>query len=63
MRAAEFAWGTRIVLSDLNGIVGDEKVGKGLLLAWLASEITTGRMRGRPEQIMYCTTEESSTRW
>ena len=53
-------WGQRINEYDLNGIMGDEKIGKGLVTAWLASELTNGRMTGRPENVVYFSTEENT---
>ena len=53
-------WGQRINEYDLNGIMGDEKIGKGLVTAWLASELTNGRLTGKPENVVYFSTEENT---
>ncbi len=59
----ELAWGGRIVLHDLNAVVGDEKIGKGLTLVRLTAEITTGRLTGRPEFVLYASAEEQVARF
>jgi hypothetical protein len=61
-QAAEFTWGGRIVLNDLNAAVGDEKIGKGVLLIWLIAQLTTGRMTGEPVTVVYASTEENLER-
>ena len=58
-RRAETVWGTRINRNQLFAIVGAEKVGKGLLMARLIGEITTGRLTGKPETIAYASAEEN----
>ncbi len=57
---AEFAWGHRIILHDLNLIVGDEGAGKGLVAVYLASALSTGELLGHPASAGYGSTEEAT---
>ena len=53
-------WDTRLNLYDVNAIVGDEKIGKGLLMARLIAELTSGRLTGTAQTCMYFSTEEQT---
>jgi len=56
--AVEFSWNNRIVVGNLNLVLGEEKAGKRLLLVALTKMITTGDLTGTPEIVVYCSTEE-----
>jgi hypothetical protein len=55
----EYAWGKKLVRAASNLLVGDEDIGKGILQAYLAAEITTGRLTGTPERVLIVSTEDS----
>ena len=59
-RKVETVWGGRMVRGDLNAFLGDEKIGKGLALAWLTAQITTGELTGTPEMVAYISAEEQT---
>ncbi len=58
-RRPEFAWEHRLLLHDLNLAVGSEGAGKGILVARLATELTTGRLLGHPVSVAYGSVEEN----
>jgi len=45
-RPPRWAWQDRIVLGYLNLLVGNEKVGKGTLVAWILARLTRGDLPG-----------------
>jgi hypothetical protein len=42
----KFAWKWRIVLANLNLLIGTEGVGKGTLVAWMIAKWTCGELPG-----------------
>jgi hypothetical protein len=57
-RKPRITFGGRIVIGELNAAAGREKMGKGLLLARIAADLTTGAMTGTPEIVLYVSAEE-----
>lgn len=45
-RPFQWAWEQRILLSYLNLLIGEEGIGKGNLVAWIAANITRGTLPG-----------------
>ena len=45
-RPFQWAWEQRILLSYLNLLIGEEGIGKGNLVAWIAANITRGNLPG-----------------
>ena len=56
----EFLWGKRLVVGHLNLLMGNEKVGKGVLECRLAAMATTGELTGTPMNVAISSTED---RW
>ena len=48
-RPPRWAWRYRIVLGNLNLLIGNEGVGKGTLIAWLVGQLTHGGLPGHLE--------------
>ena len=63
MRPTEFLWEGWLVRGVLNLLVGEEGVGKGVMLAWLIAQITRGRLPGvykdRPADVLWIGDEDS----
>jgi hypothetical protein len=63
MRPVHWAWTERIPNGALTVIPGREGIGKSLLLAWLAAQITRGTLPGvffgDPRPVIYAATEDS----
>jgi hypothetical protein len=63
MRPVHWAWTERIPNGALTVIPGREGIGKSLLLAWLAAQITRGTLPGvfygQPRPVIYAATEDS----
>lgn len=45
-RPFQWAWDQRILLSYLNLLIGEEGIGKGNLVAWIAAHVTRGTLPG-----------------
>jgi hypothetical protein len=63
MRPVHWAWAERIPNGSLTVIPGREGIGKSLLLAWLAAQVTRGTLpgcfEGTPRPVIYAATEDS----
>ncbi|MGH3486550.1 MAG: AAA family ATPase, partial [Actinopolymorphaceae bacterium] len=63
MRPVHWTWHGRIPSGAITVVPGREGIGKSLLLAWLAAQITrgtlAGRHHGRPRPVIYAATEDS----
>jgi AAA domain len=58
----QWAWEQRILLSYLNLLIGEEGVGKGNLVAWIAANITRGALPGNlhhPRKVVIIGDEDS----
>jgi len=55
-RPFRWAWRGRVLLSYINLLVGEEGVGKGNLVAWIAAQLTLGELdgdlKGQPRKVM-----------
>jgi hypothetical protein len=61
-RPFQWAWDQRILLAYLNLLIGEEGVGKGNLVAWVASQITLGKLTGNltePRKVVIIGDEDS----
>ena len=61
-RPFQWAWEQRILLSYLNLLIGEEGVGKGNLVAWIAANITRGTLPGNlsgPRKVIIIGDEDS----
>jgi AAA domain len=62
-RPFKFAWEKRVLLGYLNLLVGEEGVGKGTLIAWLAAQVTGGSLpgdlHGKPRRVVIIGDEDS----
>lgn len=61
-RPFQWAWEQRILLSYLNLLIGEEGVGKGNLVAWIAAGITRGALPGNlrgPRKVVIIGDEDS----
>jgi AAA domain len=61
-RPFRWVWDNRILLSHLNLLIGEEGVGKGNLVAWVAARITRGKLPGdleRPSRVIIIGDEDS----
>jgi len=63
MRPVYWMWAGRIPTGALTVIPGREGIGKSLMLAWLAAQVTRGRLpghwHGEPRTVIYAATEDS----
>lgn len=62
-RPPRWGWQDRLVIGSLNIILGEEGLGKGVLLAWLTSRLTHGELpgdlHGRPVNVAIIGDEDS----
>ncbi len=61
-RPFQWAWEQRILLSYLNLLIGEEGIGKGNLVAWIAARITRGALPGNlrgPRKVVIIGDEDS----
>lgn len=61
-RPFQWAWEQRILLSYLNLLIGEEGIGKGNLVAWIAAGITRGALPGNlrgPRKVVIIGDEDS----
>lgn len=62
-KRVRWGWADRIPLGELTLIPGREGIGKSLFLAWMAAELTHGRLlgafHGHPRPVLYAASEDS----
>lgn len=62
-RRVRWGWAERMPVGELCLIPGREGIGKSLFLAWLAAQLTTGKLPGEffgaPKAVLYATSEDS----
>ncbi len=61
-RPFQWAWDQRILLSYLNLLIGEEGIGKGNLVAWIAANVTRGTLPGNlrgPRKVLIIGDEDS----
>jgi hypothetical protein len=59
----EWAWDQRVLMGYINLLIGEEGIGKGHLIAWMAARITRGELpgdlRGKPRLVAFIGDEDS----
>src|SRR5687767_4953631 len=62
-RPFAWAWDQRVLLGYLNLLIGEEGVGKGNLVAWIAAQLTRGLLPGdllgQPSKVLIAGDEDS----
>jgi hypothetical protein len=62
-RPFQFLWDQRVLMGYLNLLIGEEGIGKGNLVAWIAARVTTGKLEGnlagKPRRVVVVGDEDS----